>query len=194
MPLTDKCLNWHVLLYKLIMKRFSILSFLTICSCLFYCCSNPPEEDKHSPTNSLSDLKVHDGLEVTLFASEPMFSNPTNMDIDAKGRVWICEAYNYRNQYNPKNPVRPEGDRIMILEDTDGDGKADTHEVVLTGWQQLHCRSRTSDLPREQLNPMMVRPRSAPFRMRGSSSWITVPWCPCSPQVPSRWARAPTRL
>jgi putative membrane-bound dehydrogenase-like protein len=93
--------------------------------------NNPPAE--HSVESSLSDLKVHDGLTVTLFASEPMFSNPTNIAIDEKGRVWVCEAYNYRNQYNPKNPVKAEGDRIMILEDTDGDGKADKSKVFYQG-------------------------------------------------------------
>ena len=93
--------------------------------------SSPPIE--HSAESSLSDLKVHEGLTVTLFASEPMFSNPTNIAIDEKGRVWVCEAYNYRNQYNPKNPVRQEGDRIMILEDTDGDGKADKSKVFYQG-------------------------------------------------------------
>jgi len=92
-----------------------------------------PSNDERSPEASLADLKVLDGLEVTLFASEPMFSNPTNMDIDAKGRVWICEAYNYRNQQNPENPVKKEGDRIMILEDTDGDGKADNSKVFYQG-------------------------------------------------------------
>jgi len=64
---------------------------------------------------------VADGLEATLFASEPMVVNPTNIDIDARGRVWVAEAANYRGHQN----LRPEGDRIVILEDSDGDGKAD---------------------------------------------------------------------
>ena len=81
----------------------------------------------------MADLKVHSGLEVTLFASEPMFSNPTNIAIDDRGRVWVCEAFNYRNQYNPKNPLKEEGDRIVILEDTDGDGKADKSKVFYQG-------------------------------------------------------------
>jgi putative membrane-bound dehydrogenase-like protein len=89
--------------------------------------------DDHSTEASLADLKVYKGLEVSLFASEPMFSNPTNISIDSKGRVWVCEAYNYRNALNPKNPVKKEGDRIMILEDTDGDGKADKSKVFYQG-------------------------------------------------------------
>lgn len=96
-------------------------------------CSNKENADEHSPEYSLSDLKVHNGLEVGLFASEPMFSNPTNISIDSRGRIWVCEAYNYRNQLNPKNPVKEKGDRIMILEDTDKDGVADKSKVFYQG-------------------------------------------------------------
>lgn len=91
------------------------------------------ESQKRLPENAVAGLEVKPGLQVGLFASEPMMGNPTNIDIDAKGRVWVCEAYNYRNQYNPKNPLRKEGDRILILEDTDGDGKADTSKVFYQG-------------------------------------------------------------
>ncbi|MEX1240082.1 MAG: PVC-type heme-binding CxxCH protein [Cyclobacteriaceae bacterium] len=96
-------------------------------------CSEKKTTDEHSLETSLADLKVYNGLEVALFASEPMFSNPTNISIDSRGRVWVCEAYNYRNQLNPKNPVKEEGDRIMILEDTDGDGAADESKVFYQG-------------------------------------------------------------
>ncbi|CAN5584822.1 hypothetical protein BH10BAC4_BH10BAC4_03300 [soil metagenome] len=100
---------------------------------VFISCSKSKEPDEHSTENSLADLKVYDGLEVALFASEPMLTNPTNIDVDARGRVWVCEAYNYRNQYNSKNPYKKEGDRILILEDTDGDGKADKSKVYYQG-------------------------------------------------------------
>ena len=107
----------------------SIFTVLTLLSCG----NQSADTDEHSPEQSLADLKVYSGLEVSLFASEPMFSNPTNIAIDDRGRVWVCEAFNYRNQYNPKNPVKEEGDRIMILEDTDGDGKADNSKVFYQG-------------------------------------------------------------
>lgn len=100
-------------------------------SLLVSCSQTPPAE--HSPESSLADLKVHEGLQVELFASEPMFSNPTNIDVDSRGRVWVTEAYNYRNMWNPENPTKAEGDRIMILEDTDGDGKADKSTVFYQG-------------------------------------------------------------
>ncbi len=87
------------------------------------------EEQKHLPQNAVSALKVADGLDIALYASEPMLTNPTNMDIDHKGRVWITEAYNYRINLHPDHPVKTTGDRILILEDTNEDGKADTSKV-----------------------------------------------------------------
>jgi putative membrane-bound dehydrogenase-like protein len=106
---------------------FACLSILAIS------CTETKNTDEHSTESALADLKVYKGLEIGLFASEPMFSNPTNISIDARGRVWVCEAYNYRNQLNPKNPVKEEGDRIMILEDTDRDGVADKSKVFYQG-------------------------------------------------------------
>ncbi|GAB3217875.1 c-type cytochrome [Algoriphagus aestuariicola] len=92
------------------------------------------DEQKRSVEHALDGIKVlDDRLELTLFASEPMMTNPTNMDIDDRGRIWITEAYNYRTQLNPKNPTKAEGDRILILEDTDGDGKADKSTVFYQG-------------------------------------------------------------
>jgi len=66
-------------------------------------------------------------LEVTLWASSPMLYNPTNMDIDKDGRIWVAEAVNYRR----KEGRRPAGDRIVVLQDSNGDGKADkSHTFV----------------------------------------------------------------
>ncbi len=87
------------------------------------------EDQKRLPENAVSAFKVAPGLDVALFASEPMLTNPTNMDIDHKGRVWITEAYNYRINLHPGQPVQAAGDRIVILEDTNGDGVADTSKT-----------------------------------------------------------------
>ncbi|GAB3642173.1 PVC-type heme-binding CxxCH protein [Spirosoma arcticum] len=87
-----------------------------------------------SDGDSTQRLYLPDDLEATLWAEGPMFYNPTNMDIDAKGRVWITEAVNYR-KFNNKAEERldhPEGERVMILEDTNGDGKADASKVFVT--------------------------------------------------------------
>ncbi|KAB7732168.1 c-type cytochrome [Rudanella paleaurantiibacter] len=86
------------------------------------------DDDKHDPKYAVGSLNIAPGLEATLFAAEPMLTNPTNIDVDAKGRVWVCEAYNYRPGING-NPTHTEGDRIVILEDQNGDGKADVSKV-----------------------------------------------------------------
>jgi putative membrane-bound dehydrogenase-like protein len=74
-----------------------------------------------------------DDLEISLWAESPMFFNPTNIDVDARGRVWVAEAVNYRGFNNAKaDPLtHPSGDRIMILSDTDNDGRADSSKVFV---------------------------------------------------------------
>lgn len=67
-------------------------------------------------------FKVPDGFEVTLWAALPLLHNPTNFDIDRDGRLWVAEGVRYRGHH----ARRPEGDRIVVLEDTTGDGKADS--------------------------------------------------------------------
>ncbi|MEL7342690.1 MAG: PVC-type heme-binding CxxCH protein, partial [Bacteroidota bacterium] len=91
------------------------------------------EAQLREPQHALHSLKTSEGLELSLFAAEPMLVNPTNMDIDERGRIWVIEAFNYRNFFNPGNPERAEGDRILILEDTDQDGKADKQTVFYQG-------------------------------------------------------------
>jgi len=89
------------------------------------------DDHKFGPDAARNDLKeftVAEGLEVSLFASEPMVVNPANMDIDARGRVWVTEGANYRvskRMHQKWGELRPGGDRINILEDTNGDGAAD---------------------------------------------------------------------
>ncbi len=86
------------------------------------------EAQKRLPENALVGIKMADGLEVKTFATEPMLMNPTDIEVDARGRVWVLEAYNYRPAITG-NPTKKEGDRIVILEDKDGDGKADESKV-----------------------------------------------------------------
>jgi putative membrane-bound dehydrogenase-like protein len=65
-------------------------------------------------------------------ATEPLLRNPTNIDVDDRGRIWVTEAYNYRPEING-NPVNAKGDRILILEDKDGNGSAETAKVFYQG-------------------------------------------------------------
>jgi len=74
-----------------------------------------------------------DDLEITLWAESPMFFNPTNIDVDRRGRVWVAEAVNYRAFNTAKQGplTHPDGDRILILADTNGDGRADSVKVFV---------------------------------------------------------------
>ena len=84
-----------------------------------------------SPEESMKHISVPVGMEVKLFASEPMIGGkPICMNWDEAGRLWICETMDYPNELQPPGKGR---DRIRILEDTDGDGKADKHHVFAEG-------------------------------------------------------------
>ena len=91
------------------------------------------EEEIHLPENAIRGLEVAEDLNVQLFAHEPMIVNPTNFDIDDRGRIWVLEGRNYRPWVNKDNPYIQEGDQLLILEDTDGDGKADNRKVFYQG-------------------------------------------------------------
>jgi putative membrane-bound dehydrogenase-like protein len=91
------------------------------------------ESTSREPKDALSGLAVVEGVELQVFSSEPMMLSPTSMDVDHLGRVWIAEAVNYRHFRNKTNEERAEGDRIIVMEDTDHDGKADTLTVFYQG-------------------------------------------------------------
>jgi len=90
---------------------------------------SPSAQSGRDLTEALAALEVAPGLAATTWASEPLFSNPTNIDIDHKGRVWVCEGVNYRRW----NANKSEGDRIVVLEDKDLDGVAETSTVFYQG-------------------------------------------------------------
>ncbi|HVJ83411.1 MAG TPA: PVC-type heme-binding CxxCH protein [Planctomycetia bacterium] len=76
-----------------------------------------------SPAESAKHYVHPANFEMRLFATEPMIGGkPIAMNWDERGRLWICETIDYPNEKQPAGGGR---DRIRILEDTDGDGKAD---------------------------------------------------------------------
>jgi putative membrane-bound dehydrogenase-like protein len=74
-------------------------------------------------------FRVSPGLEAAVWAAEPMVVNPTNIDIDERGRIWYLEAVNYRRRLKNLPDLRKQGDAIVILEDSDGDGRADKRKI-----------------------------------------------------------------
>jgi len=91
--------------------------------------ANPAGVGPQAAEEAAHRFSTADGLEVSLFASEPMVRNPTDMDVDDRGRVWVTEGVNYRSSFQSWGTLDAGGDRIVILEDTDGDGRADKKTV-----------------------------------------------------------------
>lgn len=82
------------------------------------------EIDKPLPGEEAArTMVVSDGFQVTLFAGEPDVQQPVGFAIDDRGRLWVAEAYNY-----PVHGTKA-GDRIVIFEDTNGDGRHDKRTV-----------------------------------------------------------------
>ncbi len=81
-----------------------------------------------------SMFKVPEGLEVSVWATSPMLFNPANMDVDHAGRIWVAEGINYRRHSGRSR----EGDCIRVIQDTDGDGKADQTHVFVRE-KELEC-------------------------------------------------------
>ncbi len=77
-----------------------------------------------SGEEAIQKMTVHEGMEVTLFASEEQFpelAKPVQMAFDTKGRLWVAAWPTYPHW----KPTEEMNDKLLILEDTNGDGKAD---------------------------------------------------------------------
>ncbi|MHA6250267.1 PVC-type heme-binding CxxCH protein [Pontibacter sp. CAU 1760] len=84
-----------------------------------------------SPEESQKLVQVPVDFELQLFAAEPDVINPIAMAWDEKGRLWVIETEDYPNEV--RNEEGTGKDRIKIMEDTDGDGKADKFTVFADG-------------------------------------------------------------
>lgn len=109
------------------MKYLHVLIFAVVMLDLQGC------KEKPQPSSESLQLYLPGDLEATLWAESPMFYNPTNMDVDSRGRIWITEAVNYRNFNNDstRRLHHSKGDRVIILEDSDHDGRADVSKVFV---------------------------------------------------------------
>ncbi|MGB0242117.1 MAG: PVC-type heme-binding CxxCH protein [Verrucomicrobiales bacterium] len=112
---------------KSIRHSFSAVVAITMAPILLTGQDTPVFPDADAETVPTDLFVVPDGLEVTLWATSPKLYNPTNMDIDKDGRAWVAEGVRYRKHFDRQ----PEGDRIVVIEDTDGDGKADSSHTFV---------------------------------------------------------------
>ena len=82
-----------------------------------------------SPEAAAANMTVPDGFRVALAAGEPLVHQPIAFTIDKRGRLWVAEAYTY-----PNRAADGQGkDKIVILEDTDGDGSFESRKIFIEG-------------------------------------------------------------
>jgi putative membrane-bound dehydrogenase-like protein len=82
-----------------------------------------------SPEDAAKEMTLPPGFKATLFAGEPDVKQPIAFAIDDRGRLWVAEAYTY-----PIRAAEGQGkDRILVFEDTDGDGKFNKRTVFMEG-------------------------------------------------------------
>ena len=92
-------------------------------------------EGPMAPAEVAKTMKLPEGFHTTVFASEPNAQQPIAMAMDARGRLWVAENYTYSElKLNFDLRLR---DRIIILEDTDGDGVFDKRTVFWDQAQRL---------------------------------------------------------
>src|SRR3954454_11687276 len=109
-----------------------VLSLVAGCALLAVAADYKPLEDARRPVATTASIpapeaakkmSVPPGFSVQLVASEPDIVQPIAYTMDDRGRLWVVENTNY-----PECPGVPK-DKILIFEDTDGDGKADKRTV-----------------------------------------------------------------
>lgn len=89
----------------------------------------PPARAPIAPREAPARMTVPKGFRVTLFAAEPDVRQPIAFTIDHRGRLWVAENFSYPGWLQPAT----EKDRILVFEDTDGDGRFDSRKVF---WDQ----------------------------------------------------------
>src|SRR5678816_1530318 len=143
--ITDSCIEPHPATYLTIPAMFPSVSIRVSPVALFLCLAAAPfvqadEKPFPKPANSqeetikpltpdeaLKALQLPPGFKATLFAAEPAVQQPIAMAWDERGRLWVAECYTYAE--SAKGFDKEQKDRIIILEDTDGDGKHDKRTV-----------------------------------------------------------------
>ena len=97
-----------------------------------------------SPAEMQNDLKVAEGYALNLFASEEQFPElraPVQIAFDARGRLWVVTMPSFPHTV----PGQPQEDKIIVLEDTDRDGKADRCTTFAEGFDALDGVAFTED-------------------------------------------------
>ncbi|MBC8324189.1 MAG: hypothetical protein H8E27_00975 [Verrucomicrobia subdivision 3 bacterium] len=106
-------------------STFWILMFLAVSFTAF-----AQKKPSYTPDQAVARMKLPEGFSVTQFAAEPDVVQPFAFCFDDRGRVWVCENLNYETRKSDTFKQGPKG-RILILEDTNGDGRFDKRKVFI---------------------------------------------------------------
>lgn len=101
--------------------RFALFSFVLMGAALASQPATLAELPDANPEAELKAFVIPEGMEVNLFAAEPMVQKPVQMNWDAQGRLWVVCSTTYPHI----KPGEAAKDQVMVLEDTNGDGRAD---------------------------------------------------------------------
>src|SRR5271170_6298472 len=91
-----------------------------------------PPSPALSPEEALKSFKLAPGFRIELVASEPLVEDPVAIAFDPGGRIWVVEMRGFMPNVDGTGEDQPVG-RIVVLEDTDGDGKMDKRTVFADG-------------------------------------------------------------
>ncbi len=96
--------------------------------------SEQSKEPFTSPADAVKGMILPPGFSVSVFAAEPDVQQPIGISFDTRGRLWVAENYTYAE--SSINADRTLNDRVVVLEDSDQDGKSDKRKVF---WDQGKC-------------------------------------------------------
>ena len=123
------------------MKNFLSIILLS-CACALASDFPQPyntEPDTKTPlmpaAEAAAKMQAPPGFKVSVFAAEPDVQNPIAMAWDARGRMWVAENYTYAEK--AKRFDLGLRDRVIILEDADNDGRAESRKVFTDEVQML---------------------------------------------------------
>ncbi|MCA9019762.1 MAG: sorbosone dehydrogenase, partial [Planctomycetaceae bacterium] len=114
---------------------FQRFLFSSVCLlCLFSASTVQAQRDltdipPPDPELERKSFKVAEGFEVNLYAADPQIAKPIQMNFDAQGRLWIASSEIYPHI----KPGEKANDKILVVEDQDGDGIADKTTVFADG-------------------------------------------------------------
>ncbi len=117
-------MTWH----QSLMVRVVVLVLIVLGNRSAVAQQDAPVPDP-DPERERQTFRLPDGFEINLFASDPMIAKPIQMNFDSRGRLWVASS----EVYPQIRPGQEANDKVIVLEDNDGDGTADHSTVFADG-------------------------------------------------------------